>query len=64
MSNRRFESGRDTMLAVLGKVMVVSERSDVTPSTGVPVEPSAEKSWTKIEALLGPPALVEIARVS
>lgn len=64
MSKNRFDRGSATTLALTGKVMVASDRRDVTPDTGAPVDASAENNWTKIDALLGPPTLVEIARVS
>jgi len=64
VSKNRFDRGSATTLALTGKVMVASDRRDVTPDTGAPVDASAENNWTKIDAVLGPPALVEIARVS
>lgn len=64
MSKNRFDKGSATMLALTGKVRVASARRVVTPRTGAPVDASAENNWTKIDALMGPPALVEIARVS
>jgi hypothetical protein len=64
VSKNRFDRGSATTLALTGKVMVASDRRDVTPDTGAPVDASAENNWTKIDAVLGPPTLVEIARVS
>ena len=64
MSKNRFDKGSATMLALTGKVIAASARRDVTPRTGAPVDASAENNCTKIDALPGPPALVEIARVS
>jgi len=64
VSKNRFDKGSATMLALTGKVIVDSARRVVTLRPGAPVDASAENNWTKIDALLGPPALVEIARVS
>lgn len=64
MSKNRFDKGSATTLALTGKVIAASARRVVTLRTGAPVDASAENNWTKIDALLGPPALVEIARVS
>ena len=64
MSKNRFDKGSATTLALTGKVKAASARRVVTLRTGAPVDASAENNWTKIDALLGPPTLVEIARVS